>query len=197
MIQISPKRIRGEWASGYALDMHTLSSECIGYNEYGHAQFDTKRSEMGELLYRLKYKSDRSVLKIIIDAVVEFVKSKDWQVDVLIPVPPSSTTRSFQPVLSIAKGVSKLLLLRLCQDCVVKVKEMPELKNVYELDKRMELLKDAYAVVRREVVDRKILLFDDLYRSGATLNAITQALKQKGKVKDVYVLTLTMTRRIR
>jgi len=197
MIQTSPKQIRGEWASGYALDMHTLSSECIGYNEYGHAQFDTKRSEMGELLYRLKYKSDRSVLKIIIDVVAGFVNSKGWQADVLIPVPPSSTTRSFQPVLSIAKGVSNLLNLRLCQDCVVKVKETPELKNVYELDKRMELLKDAYAIVRREVVDRKILLFDDLYRSGATLNAISQALKQKGKVKDVYAITLTMTRRTR
>jgi len=40
-------------------------------------------------------------------------------------------------------------------------------------------------------------LFDDLYRSGATLNAITQALKDKGKAKEVYALTLTMTRRRR
>lgn len=193
MIEASPKQISGEWTSGYALDVHILSSDYIGDDEYGHPKFDTKRSEMGELLYRLKYKSDRSVLKIIIDTVVEFVNSQRWQADVLIPVPPSRTRRSFQPVLEVAKGVSELLGLHLCPDCVVKVKNTPELKNVYEFDKRTELLKDAYAVVRREVADRKVLLFDDLYRSGATLNAITQTLKQKGKVKDVYALTLTMT----
>jgi len=48
MINISPKKIQGEWTSGYALDIHTLSSEFIGYNEYGHPHFDNKRSEMGE-----------------------------------------------------------------------------------------------------------------------------------------------------
>ena len=197
MIKTSPKQIRGEWTSGYTLDVHTLSSEYIGDDEYGHSQFDTKRSEMGELLYRLKYKSDKSVLKIIVDTVVEFVNSQGWESDVLIPVPPSRMTRSFQPVLAVAKSVSKSLGIHLCSDCVVKIKETPELKNIYEFDERMDLLRDAYAIVIREVAERKVLLFDDLYRSGATLNAITQALKHKGKVKDVYALTLTMSRRKR
>jgi len=71
------------------------------------------------------------------------------------------------------------------------------LKYIYEFSKRIEILKDAYAVARHEVEGRNILLFDDLYRSGATLNAITQALKDKGKAKEVYALTLTITRRRR
>ncbi|MDL1958237.1 MAG: hypothetical protein LWX01_00875 [Deltaproteobacteria bacterium] len=49
----------------------------------------------------------------------------------------------------------------------------------------------------QEVAGRNVLLIDDLYRSGATLNAVTVALKDKGKAKEVYVLTLTMTRRKR
>jgi len=52
-------------------------------------------------------------------------------------------------------------------------------------------------VAKREVEGRNILLFDDLYQSGATLNAITQSLKDKGKAKEVYALTLTITRRRR
>lgn len=195
MIETSPRQIKGEWTSGYALDFHTLSSEYIGDDEYGHPQFDTKRSNMGELLYRLKYKLDKSVLRIIVDTAAEFLSSRDWPMDLIIPVPPSRAARAFQPVMAVAKGISKFLGIELCTDCIVKIKEAPELKSVYEFDERMELLKNAYAVAKRAVEGRNILLLDDLYRSGATLNAITQALKDKGKVKEVYALTLTMTRR--
>lgn len=179
------------------MDLHTLSSEYIGDNEYGHPQFDTKYSDMGGLLNRLKYKSDKSVLRIIIDTAAEFLNSKSWSVDLIIPVPPSRETRAFQPVIAVAKGISKFTGIKLCTDCVVKIKKTPELKDIYEFSKRIEILKDAYAIAKREVEGRNILLFDDLYRSGATLNAITQALKNKGKAKEVYALTLTMTRRRR
>ena len=195
MITISPKQIKGKWTSGYALDVHTLSSEYIGYNEYGHPQFDTKYSDMGQLLNRLKYKSDKSVLGIIVDTAVEFLNSKNLPVDLIIPVPPSRSMRAFQPVMAVAKGISKFTGMKLCTDCVVKLKQTPELKNIYELNKRMEILKDAYHVVKQQVEGRNILLFDDLYRSGATLNAITQALKNEGKAEKVYALTLTKTRR--
>jgi len=86
--------------------------------------------------------------------------------------------------------------MKLCTDCVVKLKQTPELKNIYELKKRLEILVDAYRVVKQQVEGRNLLLFDDLYRSGATLNAITLALKNEGKAEKVYVLTLTKTRRI-
>ncbi len=195
MIAISPRRIEGDWKCGYSLDYHTLSSEYIGDDEYGHPQFDTKRSEMGELLYRLKYRSDKAVLKLITETVAEFVINKKWAIDVLVPVPPSRTARSFQPVMAVAKGVAKSLGVPLCSDCLVKIKETPELKNVYEFKERMALLKDAYAVAARDLAGRAILLLDDLYRSGATLNAVAGVLKRKGKGSAVYVITLTMTRR--
>ena len=195
MIGISPKRINGKWTQGYALDVHTISSEYIGDNEYGHPQFDTQYSDMGGLLNRLKYKSDKSVLRIIVDTAGEFLNNKGWIVDLIIPVPPSREIRAFQPVIAVAKGLSKLTGIRLCTDCVVKIKRTPELKDIYDFNKRIDILKDAYAVAKNETEGRNILLFDDLYRSGATLNTITQALKDKGKTKEVYALALTMTRR--
>ena len=75
MMEISPRQIKGKWTCGYSLDYHTISSEYIGDDEYGHPQFETKRSDMGELLYRLKYKSDRSVLRIIVDTASEFLNN--------------------------------------------------------------------------------------------------------------------------
>lgn len=68
---------------------------------------------------------------------------------------------------------------------------------MYNFDERLKVLKNAYAIVKRAVAGRNVLLVDDLYRSGATLSAITRALRLAGEPKEIYVLTLTMTRRIR
>lgn len=55
MVNINPKKLAGRWRAGYALDHHTTSSVYLGDDELGHPAFDTKRSEIGELLYQLKY----------------------------------------------------------------------------------------------------------------------------------------------
>jgi predicted amidophosphoribosyltransferase len=44
-----------------------------------------------------------------------------------------------------------------------------------------------------KVQDERVLLFDDLYRSGATLNAVTEALIASGALA-VYALAVTQTR---
>ncbi len=81
-----------------------------------------------------------------------------------------------------------------CADCIVKVKETAELKDIFDFEERLRILKDAFEIRNPVVVGRSVLLFDDLYRSGATLNAVTRILQQEGKVKNVYALNLTMTR---
>jgi hypothetical protein len=60
MAKYQARKLAGPWKSGYVLDLHTTSSVLIGYNEFGHAQFDTTYSEIGGLLNRLKYHSDKS-----------------------------------------------------------------------------------------------------------------------------------------
>jgi hypothetical protein len=51
--KFTPRRINGAWREGFALDLHTLSSEYVGDDEFGHPRFDTIRTEIGELLYQL------------------------------------------------------------------------------------------------------------------------------------------------
>jgi competence protein ComFC len=68
------------------------------------------------------------------------------------------------------------------------------LKDLVEYDKRMATLDGASTFARAQTEGKEILLFDDLYRSGATVSAITNLLKGKGKAKAVRLLTLTRTR---
>ncbi len=50
-------KLEGNWVAGFAFDLHTLSSEYLGQDEYGHDRYNNTRSEIGELVYQLKYQS--------------------------------------------------------------------------------------------------------------------------------------------
>lgn len=197
MININPAKIKGEWFDGFTLDLHTISSTLMGYDEFGHEVFDTKRSELGELLYKLKYKQDKSVLEDILEVVIEFIKHR-WRIstvlDCIVPIPPSNMNRPFQPVLVIGRNLSSRLGIPMHENALIKCKETPELKAIFEYSKRLEALKDAFVTGHQLLKDKNILLFDDLYRSGATLNAATRVLSQEGKAGKIYVLVLTRTR---
>jgi len=79
----------------------------------------------------------------------------------------------------------------LCASCVSKVKQTPQLKDVFEYDKRAEALKDAFRVAEKETTGKNLLLFDDLFGSGATVSHIVEVLKNPGATKAVFLLTLT------
>jgi predicted amidophosphoribosyltransferase len=191
---INPQRIYGNWLSGVALDVHTLSSVHLGINEAGHDVFDTKRSELGDLLYRLKYRADRSAAQEIIDTASAYLKPHRSKFDILIPVPPSGARR-IQPVITVARGIGAAIGLPVVE-CVSVTRRAKELKGVMDREKRVELLEGLHAVDATQTRGKNILLFDDLFRSGATMNTITDVLMQHGKAASVRVLTLTRTRSI-
>ena len=194
-VEIHPKKIRGKWAEGYALDLHTTSSTFLGYDGYGHPQFETVRSELGELLYKLKYRADPSAVDSIAETAAEFLKEK-WRIDValIVPVPPSDTSRKRQPVLEVATAISDRTGIELCLEGVAKVKQTPQLKNVFDFKERVAALEGAFTVEKAKIQGKRVLLFDDLFRSGATMNTITECLMTDGGAEVVYALTLTRTR---
>ena len=194
-VAINPRRLRGPWNDGYALDFHTLQSTFLGHDAYGRPRFETTRPPVGDLLYRLKYKNDPEALAPLIEAIMAFWKNWTPPVDAIVPVPPSNVARKSQPVIAVASGLAEHLRIPLCTTCLAKTKRTPELKDVFEYDKRMDALNDAFTVQPVRTSGKNLLLFDDLYRSGATVSAITELLKSQGKAKAVYLLTLTETRR--
>jgi competence protein ComFC len=193
MARMNPTRILGRWHSGFALDYHSISSEFVGHDEYGHPMFETKRSELGELLYRLKYGRDLGVVEEIGATAAEFLRTWKPGAEFILPVPPSRP-RLQQPVLLIAERIGRILDLEVHPEAVTKLKAIPQLKDVFEYDKRVSLLQGAHSVARSMTEGRNILLFDDLFRSGATMNSIAQVLSEEGSALDVYAMTITRTR---
>jgi competence protein ComFC len=195
-VEINPTRIAGRWSHGFTLDVHTTSSGLAGRDGYGHPQFASKRSELGELLYRLKFRGDKSVVPEIAEVVGTFADSYLPQVNLIVPVPPS-TPRKEQPVILLAHAIGARIGIPVFEDCVWKVRETSQLKNVFDFDERSRLLDGAFEIDRSVTTGKTVLLFDDLYRSGATLNAVNSLLYDRGGAKDVLALALTRTRSLR
>lgn len=185
-------RLTGQWKEGYAIDRHTVYSIYLGENDYGHPIYDTKRTEIGELVYQLKYQN-----KNIINDIMELVKPvlDHWRikekVDIVIPIPPSDSSRIFQPVFLISKAIADYLNIPTSTQVLKKTKA-EQLKNVSN-DKKLDSIKNA--IIKEKQFKRKvnILLVDDLYDSGATLNEAVNILKKDKNVDEVYVLAMTKT----
>jgi len=192
MIMVHPKEIKGSWDQGYVLDAHTISSTMIGYNEFGHPEFDTLRSELGEMVYRLKYKGDKGVIAPIVDAIGEFVKNWGIHPDGIVPMPPSKQ-RSFQPVLEIAAELAQSMNLPLRSNSLKKTENTRQMKDVGDFAARVAALEAAFAM-DEALAGTAVLLFDDLFQSGATMNVAARTLTGQGRVKSVFALALTRTR---
>src|SRR5215831_12772326 len=136
MAQFRARQIIGKWKEGFALDVHTLSSIPIGHNEFGHMQFETTRSDAGELLFKLKNRRDTSTVDELVAAVVSHLKTWNPPIEMIVPVPPSSP-RTIQPVMLLAKGISDQLPIPLVE-CVTKTRATPQLKNIFDLDERLK-----------------------------------------------------------
>ena len=193
MLQCNPMPIQGNWEQGYVLDYHVLRSEFVGYDEYGHPRFENTHSEIGELLYRLKYKLDKTVIEEIAEVAANFIAGRKHKIDLIAPVPPTRK-RDFQPVFEVAKHIGLKLQMVSCEDCFIKIKETPELKNVEDYQQRLQLLDGAYICDPIRLRGKSMLLFDDLFRSGATLRALTQVAYQQGEAAQVFALALTRTK---
>jgi len=195
-MKIDPKEIKGTWVHGWALDVHIISSTFDGPNEWGYPSFSNTYSEIGGALHKLKYRDDRSQVDPIAQSTANFIRSKQELSDVsaIIAAHPSDTTRSFQPVSAIANVIGAKLGILVLVDYLQKIKQTSSLKNMSTTQERRSELQSAFKVVDEKHKGRHILVFDDLFDSGATLNAICDVLISQGKVGKVSVVTVTITR---
>lgn len=182
----------GNWKWGSSYDIHTISSEKY-VDQYGHDRWNNTRSEMGEFVYQLKYQSNRAMVENIIDLILKRYTGLNT-VDAIIPAPPSKA-RKFQPVFDIALELGRKLDIQVYLDLLGKNMGSQELKSIENPDERQKaLIESMYIDNNHNIVEKNILLVDDLYRSGSTLTVATDLLYSKADVKNVYVLTMTKTR---
>lgn len=188
---MSPKELKGRWRAGWALDVHTLFS-----TPNPDGTFNNTRTTLGEAVYQLKYHNDHTQIDFLVQNLVDFLRTRVVlpYIDVIIPTPPSKT-REFQPVYEIAYHVAQQLNKPIDFDFVYKNKSINELKSIQDINERQQMVAGVFSIANPlKYHNKKVLIIDDLYRSGTTLNEISKVLYEQAHVNNVYVVTLTYTR---
>lgn len=194
MINVNIKEIKGVWTLGYSLDKHTTSSTPTGYNQAGHMQFDTIRPEAGEALFQLKYRSDYSQVSVIAQQMSVSFGAAFSTASLVVPM-PASKNRPRQPVTEIAKEFARLRGIPCYENLLVKTSETPAIKDITVREDKVSTLMGAFTacdVLNPGLYD--VIVIDDLFDTGSSLEAATNVLRGYSKIRNIYVATVTRKR---
>lgn len=112
--------------------------------------------------------------------------------DIIIPVPMNKEKRlerGYNQTELITDIFSKNKKIISDNKVIVKFRKT-ETQSLLTMNERKENIKNAYKVINSEkIINRKIILFDDIYTTGATVNEISRLLKKAG-AKKVLVLVI-------
>jgi predicted amidophosphoribosyltransferase len=174
------------------LDKHTLHSIYLGDDEYGHARYDTTRTEVGEATFQLKYRNDLAQTKPLAKAIADHIYSKFSQVGFILPM-PASNQRTRQPVTEVANELGALVKVPVFSNILLKATNGTSLKNLNTKEEKVEAIGDSFSVNDAITNNGKwnVLVVDDLFHTGASMEAACKVLRTYPKVGNIYVAALT------
>ncbi len=191
-MKVSLRQIRGPWDNGWVLDKHTLRSIYLGDDEYGHPRYDTTRTEVGEATFQLKYRNDWAQAKPLAKAIADHICPKFAKVGFIVPM-PASVQRTRQPVTEVAKELGALVTVPVFNNILLKAAIGTSLKNLNTKEEKIKAIGNSFSV-KDEIENNgkwNVLVVDDLFHTGASMETACNVLRTYSKVRNIYVAALT------
>ena len=129
------------------------------------------------------------------DVLGNFIR--DCQADAFVPVPLHKSRkrrRGYNQAEVLARELSALTGIPVCDDLVGRVKKTVPMKELSAVD-RQNNLKKAFKILRNDVKLNTIIIIDDIYTTGSTIDAMSRVLKSAG-VERIYFMALAIGRGI-
>lgn len=176
------------------------------------AATDYKNEVIQNLIQDLKYNFRTSAIKPISKILDEYLKSIsfiNFISPIVIPIPLSKKRyreRGFNQAELIAEYIAKKLDASLVTNVLIKIKDSPKQSEAKDWDERLKNIEGCFAVVKPELITGKnIILVDDVFTSGATMNEAIKILRNptslselRGaptKVGEIIALTVARARK--
>ncbi|QZY54324.1 ComF family protein [Crassaminicella profunda] len=166
----------------------TKGFSCVEYNEH-----------MKELVHKLKYKNHRYIAYHMAEMMISQLKKHDLNdIDYIVPVPlykKKERKRGFNQSELLSKYIGKVMNWKVEKNNLIKIKDTKS-QNQLNKDERKNNLENAFFVQAKEdFVDKNILLVDDVYTTGSTIDACSKEIR-KAKPKEIYSISFATGKNI-
>lgn len=154
--------------------------------------------EMKESLSNFKYHSKKEYAKFYIDELTRLYGNqiRKLEPDVIVPVPIHRSKlldRGYNQADILAKGFGGRLGITVLSDLLIRKKKTVPQKNLSDIE-RLRNLSEAFQLndtvmknYRKQM--KRVLLVDDIYTTGSTIEACTNVLK-RNDIAEVYFIVL-------
>lgn len=141
-------------------------------------------------IYDFKYQNQRSYAQFFALAIWKQYEEtlKQLGIEAIVPVPVhkrKKRARGYNQAELLAKELGRLLEVPVYKDYLVRITNTTPQKELNDRA-RMKNLKSAFIMRDNTIKLKKIMLVDDIYTSGATIEACTQAIHQDEDVQVYY-----------
>lgn len=147
-----------------------------------------------EIIYRFKYSGRREYAPFLGEAMARQLGGQilAWRPDALIPVPlhrSRQRKRGYNQAALLARVLGSRLGIPVLEEYLVRVKKTRPQK---ELDgaMRQNNLKKAFKIVQDDVKLKTIVVIDDIYTTGSTMDAVAQVCRDAG-VSNIFFAALS------
>lgn len=169
-----------------------ICSDCLKeklYFEEARA-FGSYEGILKKLIYEFKYKGKKELALFLGAKMFDVFQSLSWSfIDFIVPVPlhkRRERERGYNQALLLAKVLKRKTGIPISK-ALIRIKDT-EHQTVLSKTYRQKNLDDAFKVKSKKFYKKIILLVDDVYTTGSTVNSCAKSLKQAGASK-IYVLT--------
>jgi len=149
------------------------------------------RDGVRELVHRLKYQHQASLVSPMSSLLYEYVADNPLPADVLVPVPlfpRRRRIRGYNQSALLAQGLARRLGLPVDDRTLVRARNTASQAETANAEARKLNVSGAFQCKGGALRSKRVLLIDDVATTGATLNACAKALREAGAA-SVWALT--------
>lgn len=160
--------------------------------DFGRAVFSYTEG-IKKSIYRYKYKNKREYsLYYAKEMAKKWGKDiKRWAPQVIIPVPlheKKLRQRGYNQAALIAQNLGRILNIPVDDGILIRIRNTTPMKELNDSE-RVNNLENAFNITRNVVKYNKVLIVDDIYTTGSTIDECSRILKLNG-VEKVYFLCI-------
>jgi ComF family protein len=139
----------------------------------------------------LKYQNDVGVARVLASYLLKVIQAENWEIDLVVPIPLSKRKqeqRGYNQAERLAKPVAEALKKPITTEGLSRIREKASQVDL-NVQSRRENVRGVFEAEPAIVKGKRILLIDDVFTTGATLESASQALRD-AKSGLVYAVTV-------